>query len=40
MKLTSGIMLYPFAKHKHALSDELKRGHVNLKADIFFHRSI
>lgn len=29
-------MLYPCAKHKHALSDGWKRGQVNLKVDVFF----
>lgn len=36
MKSTSGILLYPCAKHKHALSDGWKRGQVNLKVDVFF----
>lgn len=36
MKPTSGIMLYPFARHKHAFSDKWERGHVTLKVDIFF----
>lgn len=36
MKPASGILLFPCAKHKHALSDGWKRGQVNLKVDVFF----
>lgn len=39
MKPTSDILLYPCAKHKHALSDEWKKGQVNLKVDVYFSQS-